>query len=63
MLGKIIYISDNEAHIELNENTGKMYGDSFYNTKTGGNPTDSYVTMSGNIYLRSFILYALVRAG
>ena len=45
----------NHGHILLDEKAARMYGDSFYNTKTGVNPTDSYVTMSGNIYLRSFL--------
>lgn len=45
----------NHGHILLDEKAARMYGDSFYNTKTGVSPNDPYITMSGNIYLRSFI--------
>lgn len=45
----------NHGHILLNERVARMYGDSFYNTKTGVSPNEPFVSMSGNIYLRSFL--------
>lgn len=45
----------NHGYIELNENTAKMYGDSFYNTKTGINPNPHiFKSIPGFIYLNSF---------
>lgn len=46
----------NYGYIELNEETAKMYGDSFYNTKSGTNPkTLKFETIPGKIYISSFI--------
>lgn len=38
----------------LDENMARIYGDSFYNTKTGYT-TKEYKTMNGNIYMNSFL--------
>lgn len=46
----------NHGYIELTEETAKMYGDSFYNTKTGTNPnTLKYESIPGEIYINAFI--------
>lgn len=45
----------NHRYILLNEATAQMYGDSFYNTKTGTNPTNlKYQTIPGFVYLNAF---------
>ena len=45
----------NHGYIELNETTAKMYGDSFYNTKTGINQNPNKInSIPGFIYLNSF---------
>lgn len=42
------------GYIVLDENTARIYGDSFYNTKTGY--TDkNYKSINGNIYINSFL--------
>lgn len=46
----------NNGFIELTEDIAKMYGDSFYNTKTGTDPkTLTFQSIPGDIYLKSFI--------
>lgn len=45
----------NHGYILLNETTAQMYGDSFYNTKTGTNPSNlKYQTIPGFVYLNAF---------
>ena len=45
----------NHGYIELNEKTAQMYGDSFYNTKTGNNPNPyKFNSIPGSIYLNAF---------
>lgn len=45
----------NHGYIELTEPTAQMYGDSFYNTKTGPNTNNlKYQSIPGFIYLNSF---------
>ena len=44
---------DYSGYHELNEEFACMYGDSFYNTKTGEYSLD-YKTMNGKIYINSF---------
>ena len=45
----------NHGHIELNEENAKMYGDSFYNTKTGTNPnTLKFESIPGEIFINAF---------
>lgn len=46
----------NHGFIELTEETAKMYGDSFYNTKTGTNPNNlTFNSIPGEIYINSFL--------
>ena len=46
----------NHGYIELTEENARMYGDSFYNTKTGGNYSNQmYHTIPGSIYINSFM--------
>lgn len=44
---------DYSGYHELDEEFARMYGDSFYNTKTGEYSLD-YKSMSGNVYINSF---------
>lgn len=45
----------NYGYILLDENTAQMYGDSFYNTKTGINPINlKYQTIPGFVYINAF---------
>lgn len=45
----------NYGYILLEENTAKMYGDSFYNTKTGINPNNlKYQIIPGFVYINAF---------
>jgi len=44
------------GYIELTEEIAKMYGDSFYNTKTGTNPKNlTFMSIPGEIYINSFL--------
>ena len=46
----------NHGHILLTEDVARMYGDSFYNTKTGTRyDTLTYQTIPGSVYISSFI--------
>ena len=46
----------NHGYIELIEESARMYGDSFYNTKTGVSYSNkTYQTIPGNVYINSFM--------
>lgn len=46
----------NHGYINLTEETASMYGDSFYNTKTGTSYSNiTYQTIPGDIYINSFM--------
>lgn len=54
MIDSTKFLLDN-GYIELNEDTASMYGDSFYNTKTGITKMPiTYQNIPGFIYLNSF---------
>ncbi len=44
----------NNGYMELNENTARIYGDVFLNTKQGRNYNDTYKSIPGGIYINSF---------
>lgn len=46
----------NHGYMELTEESARMYGDSFYNTKTGISYSNkTYQTIPGSVYINSFI--------
>ena len=46
----------NHGYIELTEEMARMYGDSFYNTKTGVSYSNlTYQTIPGSVYINSFM--------
>lgn len=46
----------NHGHMELTEKNARMYGDSFYNTKTGISYSNkTYQTIPGSVYINSFM--------
>lgn len=46
----------NHGHMELTEESARMYGDSFYNTKTGVSYSNKvYQTIPGSVYINAFM--------
>lgn len=46
----------NHGYIELTEENARMYGDSFYNTKTGVSYSNkTYQTIPGSVYINAFM--------